>query len=110
MLIKKTQIVFSKNNEKVGYKNYKFKNFPSIGKNYNKKLLYQYLFEINQDQLLTEIKLNDLFKDQYLEKVISLSNMQKVRNYKYFRLKKHLPIRGQRTHTNAKTRKKHRVK
>lgn len=96
--------------KKLNFKDYKFDNFPSIGKNFNTKLRSLYLFNCQKEELLNYLKLNDKFEDKYLEKIISLTDMQKIRHYKYFRLKKNLPIRGQRTHTNAKTRKKRRVK
>ncbi len=51
-------------------------------------------------------KKNLHFTNQNKLKEKFFSKIKKLQNYKFSRLIRRLPLRGQRTHTNAKTRKK----
>ncbi|MCB1711817.1 MAG: hypothetical protein KDH96_04845 [Candidatus Riesia sp.] len=52
------------------------------------------------------LKKNDLYIDNNLIKMIALDKLKKQKSYRFFRFKNNLPMRGQRTHTNSKTRKR----
>lgn len=49
------------------------------------------------------------FFDQRRLKITRLGELRKLMGYKADRLRKQLPLRGQRTHTNARTRKKRNI-
>lgn len=51
------------------------------------------------------IKKHTSYKNEKYEKFLNLKRIKKKKNYRAHRLRNRLPLRGQRTHTNAKTRK-----
>lgn len=93
------------------------KNLLPIGKNsqnYFQNLITKNLLKtFEEDWVLITcdlIKKNAMFKDEKYEKFLNLKALKKKKNYRAHRLKNKLPLRGQRTHTNAKTRKVRNVK
>jgi len=89
----------------------------SFGKAYSLKLInvlgsvfFKNLTNSIKLKLLLNLKKSPHFSDQKLLKFSSLTLLRKIRNYRYFRLRKGMPVRGQRTHTNARTRKRRNVK
>lgn len=54
-------------------------------------------------------KRNLHFNNQNKLKEKFFSKIKKLQNYKFSRLERNLPLRGQRTHTNAKTRRKRNI-
>lgn len=73
-------------------------NHPSAG-------LRSSLFLILQD--LSKKNIQYLNQNKLKEKYFS--KLKKLQNYKFTRVERNLPLRGQRTHTNAKTRRKRKV-
>ena len=71
-----------------------------------------YIFELNKNQKLKLVNLLEtlpfvLKSDLKREKINFLNRLVKIKCYKGSRLLQNLPLRGQRTHTNRKTSKKH---
>jgi hypothetical protein len=48
-------------------------------------------------------------KKSILEKQQALKDLALINTYRFRRLNQNMPVRGQRTHTNAKTRRKRRI-
>lgn len=104
-------------NKKMIYKDPK--NFVLLGliKRYSlkKKLALtksNFSFGLSQNafvRLQELIKKNPLFKDQEKIKEEAIIKIKKSLNYKNTRITRGLPLRGQRTRTNAQTRKKRNV-
>lgn len=90
-------------NESPKLNSYIVHNLHSLG--LNKYMSPPYL-----DKLFVFYKKSSLHNDDYLKKQEAFAKLKKQRSYRYFRLKRNLPTRGQRTHTNARTRRKRRVK
>ena len=92
----------SKNRKKLFF----FNNFFTKSLFFHKNILYS-------NSLINTI-LNELINSPKYINPKELKNRQfnlfkQIKNYKYSRIILHLPLRGQRTHTNAKTRKHGRV-
>jgi ribosomal protein S13 len=73
---------------------------------FNERKNYKYATELHENQLLdtvstsiTNLKLDKLIAD-------NIAFLKKLKVYRGIRHKKGLPVRGQRTHTNSKTRKR----
>jgi ribosomal protein S13 len=62
-------------------------------------------FSKNYFNLITRFKNTKLFINHTLKKYEIFSLLKKKKSYKFKRYKNNLPLRGQRTHTNARTRK-----
>lgn len=61
------------------------------------------------DKLVSVLRRYSRFEDQKKKKYDHIQFIHKMQGYRSLRLRGNLPARGQRTHTNAKTRKKRRV-
>lgn len=74
----------------------------------NPSLVFSNLREDQIYKILTYIEKNYILIENNLKlfKKNNLNYFSKVKNYKFFRHKVGLPARGQRTHTNANTKRK----
>jgi small subunit ribosomal protein S13 len=63
------------------------------------------LSEVELDQIRDEIKKHVVEGDLRREVMYNIKRLQEINSYRGSRHKKRLPVRGQRTHTNARTRK-----
>jgi ribosomal protein S13 len=61
-------------------------------------------------QIFVNYKKNDLYVDGKLLKALALELIKNQKSYRSRRLRNKMPVRGQRTHTNAKTRRKRDIK
>jgi len=61
-------------------------------------------------QIFNNYKKNSLYTDGKLSKALALELIRNQKSYRSRRLRNKMPVRGQRTHTNAKTRRKRDVK
>ena len=77
---------------------------------FSKNLKIRNLSKEQISKLVTTIDFLNLDLSSDLKKLRSLKikNLLSIKSYKGFRLKQGLPVRGQRTHTNAKTSRKRR--
>jgi len=71
-----------------------------------------YVFELTKNQKLRLVQLLEvspliLKLDLKRNQINSLNRLIKIKSYRGLRLLQNLPLRGQRTHTNRKTAKKH---
>lgn len=64
----------------------------------------------NLHELFNNYKKNSLYKDGKLLKAIALELIKNQKSYRSRRLRNKMPVRGQRTHTNSKTRRKRDIK
>ena len=79
--------------KKIGfYKNLKVKNM-------SKEQINKLIFAIEFSNLIVDLK---------KKKSLQLKRLLSIKSYKGLRLKQGLPVRGQRTHTNARTARKRR--
>ena len=90
-----------KRKKNIFLRKYFIKNGISFLLNLNMNILFKYLYEIN----LLKKKVISI----YLNKKEKLLNLKKLKSYKGIRLIRKLPINGQRTKSNAKTRKKRNI-
>ncbi|MDD2487010.1 MAG: 30S ribosomal protein S13 [Candidatus Gracilibacteria bacterium] len=70
-----------------------------------KTLKIETLSEDQLDKIRDELKNHLIEGDLRREVAQNIKRLQEVNSYRGFRHKKHLPVRGQRTKTNARTRK-----
>lgn len=91
-------------------KSKQFKSDRVVKECYNKGVNTRYPFTFIPDSIVTIVykKFKKLFNTIGRSKFVKrrIEHIQKIRTYKGIRHRKGLPVRGQRTHTNAKTRKK----
>ena len=87
-------------------KNTSFKICKNLG--FSNNLKVKHLSKIQIKNLLTYINNSDLkINDQLKQfKILSIQNLISIKSYRGLRKIKGLPVRGQRTKTNAKTAKK----
>lgn len=73
----------------------------------NPKIRFYNLKQVDISKL-TKYIVQEFKVSSFLQKEIkgNIEKYRKIRHYKGIRHEKNLPVRGQRTHTNAKTRKK----
>ncbi len=87
-----------------------------IGRSSSKVILEQAGIDLNtKSDNLTDSdikKLRDIIENEYLvegelrkERTLNIKRLMDLNVYRGIRHKRHLPVRGQRTHTNARTRK-----
>lgn len=91
-------------------------NIESFGKGNSTKFInvfgsrvFNYMDIMTLKKVINQLKKNRLFVDQKLQKVTDLNFLKNIRNRRFYRLKRKLPLRGQRTHTNARTRRRRNI-
>jgi ribosomal protein S13 len=114
MFLKKNLIILKKNSEKFSKKD--LYSLRTIGCSHFFLLKKKIACDIGhptgglRKNLFLELqelfKKNVQFDNQGKLKEKFFLKIKKLQNYKFSRLERNLPMRGQRTHTNAKTRKK----
>jgi|TARA_B110000208_G_scaffold140125_1_gene169039 small subunit ribosomal protein S13 len=72
---------------------------------FSKRHINRLKAEIQKDYNNQDFKTRSQFQKAFNE---NISRLQKIRSYKSSRFQNGLPLRGQRTHTNAKTSRKNR--
>jgi small subunit ribosomal protein S13 len=78
--------------------------YKKIGLNYKKKIIN---IKCKQESLIGKVRNRVSYSDTLKTKIRRVVNFYvKLKNYKGIRHNLGYPVRGQRTHTNAKTRKK----
>lgn len=117
MVFTKKLIILKKNSEKEDKKN--LYSLQSIGFFHffflKKKIAMDLNHPVGGLQKNIFLNLQEFFKknikfvNQSRLKEKFFSKIKKLQNYKYTRVEKNLPLRGQRTHTNSNTRRKRKV-
>jgi small subunit ribosomal protein S13 len=74
---------------------------------FSKKLIKRLKTEIQKDYNSQDFKTRSQFQKSFSENV---GRLKKIRTYKGVRLQLGLPLRGQRTHTNARTSRRNKIK
>jgi len=74
---------------------------------FSKRLIGRLKTEIQKDYNNQSFKTRSQFQKSFNN---NISRLQKIRSYKSSRFQNGLPLRGQRTHTNAKTSRKNKVR
>lgn len=118
-MIKKKFLFLKQKNEKQNLNKKNLSSFFILGKNQTivlkKKIGINrghFLGGLREDlflELQTSIKKDERFVNQLKIKEAALELLKKRLNFKHNRFVKNLPLRGQRTRTNAKTRKKRNI-
>lgn len=117
MIFAKNLIILKKNSEKINKKDlYSSQLLGCFQSFFLKKKIAVHLTHPTgglRKNLFLELqelyKKNLYFNNQIKLKEKFFSKIKKLQNYKFSRLERNLPLRGQRTHTNAKTRKKRHI-
>lgn len=117
MIFKKNLIILKKNSEKFNKKDLYSLHLLGCFHSFllKKKIAMQIVHPTGglRRNLFLELqelcKKNVEFDNQNKLKEKFFSKIKKLHNYKFSRLERNLPLRGQRTHTNAKTRKKRNI-
>lgn len=81
--------------------------YKKLGLNFRYQWMFNNLNEYQINILKNFLKDNFVFESELMKKNIqSLNKIKKLRTYKFVRFDKGLPVRGQRTHSNANTSRK----
>ena len=75
---------------------------------FSKNLKVKNMSKEQINKLIFAIEFSNLIVDLKKKKSLQLKRLLSIKSYKGLRLKQGLPVRGQRTHTNARTARKRR--